>query len=38
VRQQVAGQEELLAPCVGFRDALADLLQLELVVARAQAE
>ena len=37
VRQQVAGDKELLAPGVGFLDADLDLLELEFVVARAQA-
>jgi len=36
VRDQVAGDEEFLAARVGFFDALGDLLQAELVVARAQ--
>ena len=37
VRDQIAGQEELLAACMGLGNALADLLQAEFVVARAQA-
>ncbi len=37
VRNQVAGDvKELLAALVGFLDALRDLLQAEVVVARAQ--
>ncbi|EWS63368.1 hypothetical protein Y695_03400 [Hydrogenophaga sp. T4] len=37
VRDQVAGDEEFFAACMGFFDALRDLFHAELVVARAQA-